>query len=58
MSFPRNPEVLWEALAEIVAENEAFKNNLQIRLVGPVDYGVFKRIDAYQLRSFVQHVPY
>lgn len=57
MSFPRNPEVLWKALAEIVAENEAFKNNLQIRLVGPVDYGVFERIDAYQLRSFVQHIP-
>jgi len=58
MSFPRNPEVLWKALTELVMENKVFSRTLKIRLIGPVDAQVFERIRENELSDFVEHIPY
>lgn len=55
MSFPRNPLALWKALHEIIQTNTEFRQKLAIRLIGPVDFGVFESIDAHGLTPFVQH---
>lgn len=56
MSMARNPEVLWKALAFCINENEEFKKLLKIHLFGPVDFGVFERIEHYGLSKYVEHI--
>lgn len=38
----RNPKVLWEILEEIVNENNEFKNDFQLKLVGKIDEAILK----------------
>lgn len=57
MSFPRNPEVLWKALSELIFSNPEIKEFLEIKLVGPVDFAVFERIEHYQLTPWLKHIP-
>ncbi|HWY11915.1 MAG TPA: glycosyltransferase, partial [Bacteroidia bacterium] len=54
----RNPDVLWKVLKELVAENENFKKDLEIKLVGKVDYFVKEQIAAYGLEQFVNKINY
>jgi glycosyltransferase involved in cell wall biosynthesis len=54
----RNPEVLWKVLGQLVNENENFKKDLEIKLVGKVDYFVKERIADHQLESFVRKIDY
>ena len=58
MSFPRNPEVLWQALGELVKTNPELADKLKVRLVGPVDAQVFDRIEKSGLTTFVEHISY
>ena len=53
-----NPERLWQALAEIVAENEGFKERLLIVLVGHTDGMVKKSIEEAGLLPYSRFVPY
>lgn len=55
MSFPRNPEVLWQALAEIIPENKAFADALEVKLFGPVDFEVFERAKFHKIDAFLEH---
>lgn len=57
MSFARNPEVVWKALSEMVQINSEFAEKLEIKLIGPVDYAVFERLEFYQLKKWVTHIP-
>jgi len=54
----RNPEVLWKALSELIKENPAFEKQLEIKLVGKVDYSVKERIDHYHLSQYVRKIDY
>lgn len=54
----RNPEVLWKVLSKLVKENEAFKDQLEIKLVGKVDIYVKEQIEIYGLGSFVRKIDY
>jgi glycosyltransferase involved in cell wall biosynthesis len=54
----RNPDILWEALKAEVSENPGFAANLEIKLVGSVDYSVLERIDQAGLTKFVNRIPY
>lgn len=56
MSFPRNPEVLWQALEQLTADKE-FDSRLKIRLIGPVDFEVFERVAAHGLTDYMEHIP-
>lgn len=54
----RNPESLWKVLKSLVNENENFKNDLEIKLVGKVDFFVKERIAANGLEHFVRKIDY
>jgi glycosyltransferase involved in cell wall biosynthesis len=54
----RNPETLWKVLKTLVSENENFKKDLEIKLVGKVDFFVKEQIDKYGLSSFVNKIDY
>lgn len=47
----RNPENLWKALAELVQENEEFKNALLLQLIGVVSADVLDSIRAAGLED-------
>ncbi|MBS1637168.1 MAG: glycosyl transferase family 1 [Bacteroidetes bacterium] len=54
----RNPVTLWKALSELTHENPDFKRDLEIKLVGKVDYAVKESIDAFGLSEFVRKIEY
>ena len=54
----RNPEKLWKVLAELLSENVAFKDHLQIQLVGLVGKEVLAAIAKYGLSSFTKELGY
>ncbi len=57
MSFARNPEVMWQALSELVKENAEFAKDLKVKLVGPVDYEVVERAKHFGLETYLEHIP-
>jgi glycosyltransferase involved in cell wall biosynthesis len=54
----RNPETLWIALQEMLASDPKFARDLEIKLVGKVDYKVMEYIAHYGLNSFVNKIDY
>ena len=53
-----NPNQLWMALAEIVAEHSAFAQALHIRLVGQTDDAIRHSIEEVGLLPYCAFVPY
>lgn len=47
----RNPENLWEALKELVAENEGFSSDFQLKLIGAVGEPVLQSIQKCGLKE-------
>jgi len=58
MNKDRNPNVLWESLSEIAKENEAFKNDLKITLIGPTDHRVVDDLKKLNLSNQLEYVNY
>lgn len=54
----RNPQALWKVLSALVKENEDFKNQLEIKLVGKVDIFVKEQLETFGLTSFVKKIDY
>jgi glycosyltransferase involved in cell wall biosynthesis len=54
----RNPVVLWNAISELVKENEEFAKELKIRLVGFVDYSVLRSIEEAGLEKWIEKIDY
>jgi glycosyltransferase involved in cell wall biosynthesis len=54
----RNPEVLWKVLRKIVQDNEKFKGQLEIKLVGKIDFFVKEQIEQFGLSQFVNKIEY
>ncbi|KAF0194848.1 MAG: group 1 glycosyl transferase [Bacteroidetes bacterium] len=54
----RNPEALWQALSKEAGQNPVFAANLELKLVGSVDYSVNESLDRAGLRQFVKLVSY
>jgi glycosyltransferase involved in cell wall biosynthesis len=54
----RNPKGLWKVLSELVKENEAFKDALEIKLVGKLDIAVKESIEEFGLSSYVNKIDY
>lgn len=54
----RNPETLWKVLKDLVNENESFKKDLEIKLVGKVDFFIKEQIEKHGLSSFVNKIDY
>jgi glycosyltransferase involved in cell wall biosynthesis len=54
----RNPLLLWEVLSEEITRNADFANDLEIKLVGSVDYSVTESIEAAGLGNYVNKISY
>ena len=54
----RNPQVLWKVLSKIVNENQNFKDQLEIKLVGKLDFFVKEQIEQFGLDQFVNKIDY
>lgn len=57
MPFARNPQVLWDALKELILEIPELSNSLQIKLVGPVDFQVIENANVAGLKPFLVQIP-
>jgi glycosyltransferase involved in cell wall biosynthesis len=54
----RNPVLLWKVLSSLLKENNHFKNDLEIHLIGKVDYSVMESIAAFGLEKYVRKTDY
>ncbi|MGZ3933036.1 MAG: glycosyl transferase family 1 [Bacteroidia bacterium] len=54
----RNPLGLWNVLQQLVKEHDAFRDQLEIKLVGKVDIHVIESIAQHGLQSFVRKIDY
>ncbi|WP_064967534.1 glycosyltransferase family 4 protein [Tenacibaculum ovolyticum] len=60
MNSDRNPKILWKALSELSEENNAFKNDLEIKLIGKLSDDVVTDLDKYEFKSVekINYVPH
>ncbi|WP_372756446.1 glycosyltransferase family 4 protein [Mariniflexile sp.] len=54
----RNPEVLWQALSNLVKENQSFSNDFQLNLIGFVSEDILQSIKKYNLTDYVNNIGY
>lgn len=54
----RNPETLWEALADICSENSGFNNDMRLRFIGKCDISLFHSLEEHQLLSRTEMIEY
>lgn len=54
----RNPEILWQCLKEIIAENPSFSNDFQLKLIGAVSPEILQTISKFGLEGFVTNLGY
>jgi len=58
MTKSRNPEVLWTVLNELIIEENGFSDDLEIKLVGKLDFSVWESIDHHNLRQHIVKIDY
>lgn len=54
----RNPLILWKCLKEIAQENESFRKDLQIKLIGKISDEIIHTIDSFGLKDSVLNLRY
>ena len=54
----RNPKQLWEALSELVKENQSFSEEFQLHLIGVVSDDILQTLDHYGLSNHVSVLGY
>jgi len=54
----RNPELLWEVLAEVCSEKEGFRNDLRLRFIGKCDISLTQCLNKYELFSLTEMTEY
>jgi hypothetical protein len=54
----RNPQILWQAIAELIRENEAFNAAFELKLIGAVSVEVLDSITSHQLNPYVNNLGY
>jgi hypothetical protein len=54
----RNPRILWQTLQELVTENETFKNDFQLKLIGAKSQEVLDTISEFNLTDYVLNLGY
>ncbi|WP_111709255.1 glycosyltransferase [Lutibacter citreus] len=58
MNADRNPQILWDVLAEIVSENNDFAKDFELKLIGKVDPSVIQQISKNKLEKNVNLISY
>lgn len=54
----RNPHILWKALNEILQENEQFKSDFELQLIGKVSSEIIDTIKEFQLDNYLNVLGY
>lgn len=54
----RNPEILWKVLAELIREDENFKNKFELKFVGRIDARILEKIERSALKDAVKNLGY
>ncbi|OIQ18672.1 MAG: glycosyl transferase family 1 [Flavobacterium sp. MedPE-SWcel] len=54
----RNPKVLWQAITELIAEDVAFKNVFQLKLIGAVSQEVLTTLKEFKLNDYINNLGY
>lgn len=54
----RNPEILWKVLAELIREDENFKNRFELKFVGRIDARILEKIELSALKDAVKNLGY
>jgi galactitol-specific phosphotransferase system IIB component len=54
----RNPKILWEALHEIIHENQSFANDFELKLIGAVSPEILQAIDEFKLTKYTNNIGY
>lgn len=58
MNSARNPIVLWKAMRSLCAENECFRTDLKIQLIGKVDFSILDALRKYGLKRHLIKTDY
>ena len=58
LNAARNPRTVWKALSQLCADNKAFEADLQIQLVGKVDFSVLEDIRVLGLDANLTKIDY
>ncbi len=58
LNSDRNHAMLWKVLAELINENNRFKKDLEIKLIGKVSTDTIKSIQNYKLQNNLNHINY
>ena len=54
----RNPKNLWKVIAELIAENLAFKESIQLRFLGVLSDDVLQTLKEFNLENYVDVIGY
>ena len=54
----RNPVILWEVLSELINEISAFKDHLELKLIGTISQEVLETIKNFKLNSNLNNMGY
>lgn len=54
----RNPRILWKALRELINENQDFKKDFELKLIGIVSQEVLNAIKEFRLEKYVNNLGY
>lgn len=54
----RNPRILWKVLKDILKENEAFRNDFQLQLIGKVSSDIIDTLTEFRLNNYLNVVGY
>jgi glycosyltransferase involved in cell wall biosynthesis len=58
LNAARNPQTVWKVLSKICTDNQEFRADLQIQLVGKVDFSVLESIREYNLQENLNKIDY
>ena len=58
LNADRNPHALWDALGEMCNEDERFRKDLLIRLIGKNDISVYESLEKNKLTSNLERIDY
>lgn len=58
LNVARNPKMIWKVLSEICIENPEFKSDLQIQLVGKIDFSVLEDIRMFGIQEQLFKIDY
>lgn len=58
MNADRNSKILWGAISELISENNNFKKDFILKLIGKVDATVTESISKYKLQNNVELINY